>query len=110
MRGGHELAEVGKVLVGVGAGGYGGWLATMASVDGSGASFKVWTIWSVLLVVLSGVAVAGGVVLWWVFRDRSRHTYIPVPPGSVVTVQPGTPGATAAAARTPPTSSTSPNA
>lgn len=81
----HELAEVGKVAVGAGVGGLMGWVATMASVTGSGGHFKVWTVWSVLLVVLSGVAVVGGAVLWWLFRKPPPETpVIHVHSGGVV--------------------------
>jgi hypothetical protein len=85
----HELAEVGKVAVGAGFGGLLGWVATMASVAGTASHFRVWTLWSVLLVVASSVALVGGGVLWRVFRDRTRHTYLRVPPGANVNISVG---------------------
>ncbi len=65
-----ELREGGKVAAGAGFGGVLGWIATMASVTGSGAHYKVWTTWSVLLVALSMAVFLGGMFCWRFFRPR----------------------------------------
>jgi hypothetical protein len=55
----------------------------MASVAGSGTHFKVWTVWSILLVAASGVGVVGGVVLWALFRRPEAPTVIVQPGGHI---------------------------
>lgn len=84
----HEMREGGKVAAGAGFGGVLGWIATMASVTGSGAHYKVWTVWSILLVTLSAAALLGGVFCWWFFRKPTgpQKTVIHAAPGSTINV------------------------
>lgn len=67
-----EVGEVGKVAVGAGVGGLLGWVATMASISGSGAHYKVWTPWSALLVVVSAAVLLVGAIAWVFFRRRGE--------------------------------------
>lgn len=60
----REMEGMGKVIFGAGCAAILSWLATSASTAGQVTHFKVWTAWSVALVVVAGVLVISGVV-WW---------------------------------------------
>ena len=72
-----------------GVGGFLGWIATMASVSGTGGHYRVWTFWSILLVVLSGVGLIGGIILWAIFH--APRMVIHIHPGGILNVSGGEP-------------------